>query len=497
MPGIYNGVILSRLNTDISLVDFETAVRSLLIDVERAYWDLALAYRDLDAKIAARDATLRTWQFVYRKLQVGAVGGDEENEARVREQFYVLQAQVENAYSGAPPVTAALGSTAGTATVGTSSGVLGAERKLRLLLGVSPTDTRLIRPVTDPARAEVVFDWRSSVNDALTRRLELHRQMMVVRRKELELQASHSFGLPTLDLVGGANYRTFNQDITRIVDPNLPTNGNFNNFNYNAGVTFAVPLGNRIGKTAIRNAELQLARERVVLQEQEKQVINELSGALTELDRAYALMNTNYQRRLAAEQQVAAITRKYEAGATGLDFVLDAQRRWSDAESAYCRAVVDYNRAIAEVHMSRGTLLDYDGILLAEGPSSRPGTPEWRGHAQRGQDFTVDYTFSASKRAQNTISQPPATVPTRVAVQAAPVSAPQPFASMQPPGGPPIITPLPAVDDSMGLVNTPLVNMAPATPGANDVPMPLPVDSSVERTDAHLPLIDAGGTLLR
>ena len=111
LPGVYNGVVISRLNTDISLVDFETAVRGLLIDVERAYWDLSLAYRDLDAKIAARDATLQTWRLVYRKLQIGAVGGDEENEARVREQFYVLQAQVENAYSGAPPVTAALGGT--------------------------------------------------------------------------------------------------------------------------------------------------------------------------------------------------------------------------------------------------------------------------------------------------------------------------------------------------------------------------------------------------
>ena len=42
-------------------------------------------------------------------------------------------------------------------------------------------------------------------------------------------------------------------------------------------------------------------------------MVNELSGTVTELDRAYALMNTNYQRRIAAEQQLVAINRKYEA----------------------------------------------------------------------------------------------------------------------------------------------------------------------------------------
>ena len=315
VPGIYNGIVIARLNVDISLMDFETAVRSLLIDVERAYWDLALAYRDLDAKIAARDSAMQSWRFVYRKLQAGAVGGDEEAEARAREQYYVLQAQVENAYSGAPPVSAVLGNTSGTATVGNSSGVLGTERKLRLLMGLSPTDARLIRPATDPTRAEMVFDWRSSVNDALTRRLELHRQLTMIKRRGTQLKAAHSFGLPTLDLVGGANYRTFNTSLSPALDPNLQLNGGINNFNYNAGVTFAMPLGNRVGKTAIRNAELQLARERAVLCEQEKQVVHELSSAMTELDRAFALMNTNYQRRLAAEQQLAAVTRKYQAGA--------------------------------------------------------------------------------------------------------------------------------------------------------------------------------------
>ncbi len=51
-----NGVLLARVNTDISIAEFEAGVRDLVSNVENAYWDLYFAYRDLDAKITARDS---------------------------------------------------------------------------------------------------------------------------------------------------------------------------------------------------------------------------------------------------------------------------------------------------------------------------------------------------------------------------------------------------------------------------------------------------------
>jgi len=54
-PGVYNGVLIARTNTDIALADFEARVRDLISDVENAYWDLYFAYRDLEAKIEARN----------------------------------------------------------------------------------------------------------------------------------------------------------------------------------------------------------------------------------------------------------------------------------------------------------------------------------------------------------------------------------------------------------------------------------------------------------
>ena len=49
VPGVNNGVLFARINTDIALADFEAAVRNLVNDVETSYWELYYAYRNLDA----------------------------------------------------------------------------------------------------------------------------------------------------------------------------------------------------------------------------------------------------------------------------------------------------------------------------------------------------------------------------------------------------------------------------------------------------------------
>ncbi len=56
VSGVYNGVMIARIRTDIALADFEAAVRNLVSDVETAYWELYYNYRTLDAVIAGREA---------------------------------------------------------------------------------------------------------------------------------------------------------------------------------------------------------------------------------------------------------------------------------------------------------------------------------------------------------------------------------------------------------------------------------------------------------
>ena len=97
-PGNYNGVLISRIRTDITLTDFEQAVRDLVADVERTYWNLHFAYRNLDATIQGRDAALRTWQVVRGQFEARVA--DREQESLARERYFAAQAATENALSG-------------------------------------------------------------------------------------------------------------------------------------------------------------------------------------------------------------------------------------------------------------------------------------------------------------------------------------------------------------------------------------------------------------
>ncbi len=357
LPGRYNGVVLAHIGTDISLADFEQAVTNFVYDVEIAYWDLQFAYRDLDKKIAARDDALELWRNVRRRYDEGDADADEE--AAALEQYYAFEAEVENALVGVD--------VSRTINLPIQGGVYRSERQLRQLMGLPANDGRLIRPTDDPVVARIVYDWPAAVQEALGRRVELRRQKWIIKRRELEFQASHNELLPQLDVY--ARYRTgflssdfASQNIAGDVQQ------------ASAGLQFSVPLGRRQGFAAVRNAELQLTRERAVLADQELQITHQMSAAFTETDRSYHILQTTFRRLQAVHREIEARRKKYEEGEEPLQFLLDSRLRSLKAESEHIKALIDYNIALTNVELQRGDLLQSSGVLLQEG-SWQTATP--------------------------------------------------------------------------------------------------------------------------
>src|SRR5262249_24397860 len=91
-PGQYNGVLLARINGDISLTEFESGIRDMVRNIEIAYWDLYYAYQNLEARKVAHSTALETWRTVNRRLAEGdASPGDE---IRARAEYYFFENQV-------------------------------------------------------------------------------------------------------------------------------------------------------------------------------------------------------------------------------------------------------------------------------------------------------------------------------------------------------------------------------------------------------------------
>ena len=371
-PGLANGIVIARVNLEISSADFQLAVRDYLSNVENAYWELVFAYRDLEAKKKARDRSLESWQQAKALAAQGAPGAEDDKVAQAAEQYYRFQEEVETALSGRlVEGTRTFNGTTGGTFQGTG-GVYVAERRLRLMIGVPINDNRLLRPVTDAVPASVVLNWDEVASDALARRTELVQQRLRVKRRNLELVASRNFLLPRLDAVGRYRRRGLGDALydAHVPDPADPAQiADSGTDEWQIGLEMAVPIGFRQAHAGVRNAELALARERAVLAEMERQVVHDLSNAVAEQKRSFQLVQTAYNRRGAAERQFVLLASAEARRLRQIDFnlQLDAVRRLAEAETNYNRALVNYAVALKNVHVEAGNLMQYCNIHFADG----------------------------------------------------------------------------------------------------------------------------------
>ncbi|MDZ4688289.1 MAG: TolC family protein [Planctomycetaceae bacterium] len=357
ITGVNQGVTIARINEDISIADFESAVIAMTKDVEDLYWELYLSYRQFDAENANRDSALRSWREVKAKMEVGAAGGNAAAEAQARENYFDTRARVE----------VALGA------------IFRTENQFRRMLGLPVNDGRIIRPADDPLRAEYHLNWEMALSESLTRRVELRRQKWQVKSLELQRVAAENACNPQLNFVSNYNVNGFGNDLLQYdSDDGITAEGYDSAYStltrgdqtgWGLGLQFAMPIGLRTARAQLHNTELQLVKSRTALAAQELDISHDLAESIQNLDQAYMTAKTNFDRRVASERRVQATEAEYEAGVRDatLDLVLRAQASKAAAEIAYFTSLVNYNKAIVELNRQRGTLLDVNGISLAEG----------------------------------------------------------------------------------------------------------------------------------
>ena len=343
--GVNQGVVISRINSDITLSEFEVAIRNLVKDTEDLYWDLHLAYRVYHTQKVALDSAEQTWRMVQGDPRRPAA-----EKAQSRDNYFEIKGRAE----------------------GARSDLYSAESRLRRLIGLPVNDGRIIRPSDEPITAEYTPDWKVSLVDALTRRVELRRQKWAIKSLQLQLTAAESLTRPQLDVVLGYNVNGFGDDL--LGQSNRPhrsayrslADGDFRS--WEAGLQFNMPLGMRTAQAQVRNLELRLAKARKALDEQEVEISHELAAAFQALDRAWATARIGFNRRKAAAESVRAYQAEYENGRTSADLLLRAQVSLAQAEIAYFSSLVDYNKAISELEYRKGRSLEHNNVRLAEGP---------------------------------------------------------------------------------------------------------------------------------
>ena len=365
--GVSQGVSIARINTDISVADFEVAVTQMVKDVEDLYWDLYLAYRQYDADETNRKKSLTVWQKVKVLRDLGADGGGAIAEAQVRENYFETRARAESALADLYVI----------------------ENQFRRLLGLPVNDGKIIRPADDPIEAEFVVNWESTLLEALSRRIELRRQKWQIKSLELQRIAAESVVNPRLDLVSSFNVNGFGDQLlsqnTTGYNSAYGTMARGDLTGWNLGLQFSMPIGFRNARAQLHNTELQLVKARATLSAQELDISHELAEAIQKIDATYIIAQTQLDRKVASEKRMESYKVIDDAGAkensrnttlNELDLRLRAQNSNAAAGVAYFSALIAYNKAVTEYQWRRGTLLDHDGIHVAEGDSTEAAQEE-------------------------------------------------------------------------------------------------------------------------
>ncbi len=362
-------LILARGNEEIATREFEIAVRNLVQSVEHAYWDLYCDYRAFDAASRSRDRALTVWQTSYAKLSVGE--GDPAAVSNARGRYFQFQAQMQAALYGS------------NAPGSDPNGVFGSERRLRHLIGWGANDDRCIRPSDAPNFARVHFNWHEAVAEALVRNSELNRQKWAIKQDELELISARNQVLPQLDLVGfyrwlGVGDELAAADRSSARFPGAGTNalqeltsGNYQEVG--ARIEFTPQaFGKRRANSNIQSSRLNLKKTQAEMQDKEIAMVFELADAWAQIEASFQQMFTQEQRFNAIEEEISAYEAKFEEGADPnlsnlLDLLLRAEELRAQTETQYFAEVCEYNKAIANFHLLKGSLLDLNNIQLREG----------------------------------------------------------------------------------------------------------------------------------
>ena len=361
VSGVSQGVVISRINTDIAIADFEVSVRNMLRDVEETYWDLYLAYRTYDTNVEARNSFLRSWRFAHANKGVGKFSDLDELQAR--QAYFQGRATVEDSLQN----------------------LYNLETQLRRLCGLPSSDGRVIRPKDDPSLGEFKADWNMSVAEALTRREELRRQKWNVKSLELQLRAARNLVHPQFNFISSYQINGFGNNLFNTVGHPTPGPGGVdlqsmyqtltaaNQTGYTLGFQFTMPIGFRQALSQVRNYELRVAKAKQALADQELEVCHELTTTFQNMAWRYQTAQSNYNRWQLAEAQVPGRENRYRTGVPGIDTSVLLQQ-WlqtrtdsATAEVTFYTSVVEYQKAITDLNFRKGTLLEYNGVHLAEG----------------------------------------------------------------------------------------------------------------------------------
>ncbi len=332
-------IVIARINTERSYFQYKDSVQEMVRGVIDAYWSLVSARTD----VWARRQQVEQLTEALRRIKARFVTQNDNGAD-------LAQAQLALANLRATLIAA-------------EANIIQREAALRNILGLPPSDGRLLVPVSPPNDNRFHPEWEQIKELAAERRPDVIELKLILEADEQQLIIAKNNALPRLDTQALYRWNGLEGTMPNGNEIRSPS-GAYTD--WTMGVNFSVPIGLRQSRASLRQQELIIARDRANLQQGLHNSGHQLATSVRSLEQLYEQYLAYREARRAARINLDAQLARYRNQLTILLNVLQAISDWGNTVSAEAAALTQYNTMLATLERQTGTILETHGVIFYE-----------------------------------------------------------------------------------------------------------------------------------
>jgi outer membrane protein TolC len=338
-------IVIARNNQVISLLDFRKQIEETIGDIEKNYWDLVSAEQVVEIQQDELEQAIDTAMDLQKRT---GPGGDAS-----RLQISQTEAQLNTRRSE----------------------LIRAKQRVKDLSDTIKRDMNdpdysvsgpiIIMPATPAEDQPVQFDPKDVIDTALANRFELGEQQLRVDSATTILAVGKNNLLPTLTAAGSVSLQGLSGSYAGILDDQL----NHDYVSWSFGLEFEVPIGNRAARATYSRALLQRQQAVDSYAAAIATVTFDCKTAMNDVHAAWDALESDRRAAQSAADALQIEDERYmreprtpELLQTRLNF----QDTLASARRDESQSLAAYNQAIANLELKKGTLLQYNNIIMQE-----------------------------------------------------------------------------------------------------------------------------------
>jgi outer membrane protein TolC len=349
---------IANNKVDISENEFKTKVIAVVSEIENTYWDFVLSLRDLEVKQKSLERAKDLQRLVKSQVLVGTLAPIEtlqaESEVASREEF-LLTAQ---------------------------DAIEDNQDKIKNILNIEFLSPEGLSPIYPSTHANIIIedvDINESMKMALANRPDYLGKKKDLENKNILVKYQENQIYPSVDLVGSMGLNGLSGEAITIKSGTFQGTSSYggsygnaltdslstNYYDWELGVQFSYPLGNRAAKSKLSTSRLEKAQLILGIKELEKQIILDIRESVRQLKTDSKRIKAATVAKQLAEEKLKAEEKKFEVGLSTSFNVLKFQEDLAEAQSNEIKTIIDYKQSRIRFRRSTASTLKYHDVTLS------------------------------------------------------------------------------------------------------------------------------------